>query len=122
MTSLEISKIKQYQDEFYKIFRRRLEIDWRAMNGMRRLTTFRHVKDDIIDPNELIKQCAEKYGASVTKIRSRKARLQKGGNERERRAVEDFSKIVVQSRINVGEAAKAINRDRTLIYYYAYEK
>ena len=123
MTTAELQTIKNYQKEFFKQFHKRLEIDWRAMNGMKRLTTFRHTSDDdYVDPEELLKQCAEKYGASIENIKSRKTRLQKGGYEKERRAIEDYSKIVMESRINVGQAAKAINRDRTLLYYYAYEK
>ena len=120
MTTEEIGKIKEYQKEFKKLFKRRLEVDWHSMKGLRRMITFRHTdEEDYIDPEQLLIECANKYGASIDKIKSRKERLQAAGSSKERRAVEDYCKVVIESRVNIKEAARLINRDRTLIYHYA---
>ena len=117
----ELSTIKQYQKQFKTLFGKRLEIDWNAMNdnspsfGRRKKIKLA----PIYDVEEILKSCADKFGADIDKIKSRECRLHKSGNSRERRTLQEFSKIILESRINVGEAAKIVNRDRTLLYHYA---
>jgi hypothetical protein len=117
----EVSKIKEYQRDFEERFGKRLEIDWDTMKGARtRSITYRYAREeDFIDPEQVLMECVTKYGASLDKIKDRKTRIHAAGNRRERKAVEEFSKAVIESRINVKEAATLINRDRTMIYHFA---
>ena len=121
MDTEQVSKIKEYQRDFEERFGKRLEIDWDSMKGVRvRSITYRYAKeDDFIDPERVLMECIKKYGASLDKIRDRKTRIHAAGSRRERKAVEEFSKAVMESRINVKEAATLINRDRTMIYHFA---
>lgn len=121
MDAEQVSKIKEYQRDFEERFSKRLEIDWDTMKGPRKCSiTFRHFKEqDFIDPEQVLLECITKYGASLDKIKDRKTRIHAAGNRRERKAVEEFSKAVIESRINVKEAATLINRDRTMIYHFA---
>jgi len=119
--SKQVAKIKEYQRDFEDTFGKRLEIDWNTMKGhKRRIITYRH--DDIdtsIDPLDLLKESVDKYGASLQKLKNRKNRVHTTGNSKERMALIHYCRAVLESRVNVGEAAKLINRDRTLIYYFA---
>ena len=121
MDAGQVSKIKEYQRDFEERFGKRLEIDWDAMKDVKiRSITFRHFKEnEYIDPEQVLMECITKYGASLDKIKDRKTRIHAAGNRRERKAVEEFSKAVIESRINVKEAATLINRDRTMIYHFA---
>jgi hypothetical protein len=121
MDTEQVSKIKEYQRDFEERFGKRLEIDWDSMKGVRvRSITYRYAKeDDFIDPEQVLMECINKYGASLDKIRDRKTRIHAAGSRRERKAVEEFSKAVIESRINIKEAATLINRDRTMIYHFA---
>jgi hypothetical protein len=121
MDTEQVSKIKEYQRDFEERFGKRLEIDWDSMKGVRvRSITYRYAKeDDFIDPEQVLMECIHKYGASLDKIRDRKTRIHAAGSRRERKAVEEFSKAVIESRINIKEAATLINRDRTMIYHFA---
>ena len=117
----EVYVIKEYQRDFAERFGKRLEIDWRSMKCFKKSSiTYRHTKEgDYIDPEQVLMDCVTKYGASLDKIKDRKTRIHAAGNRRERKAVEEFSKAVIESRINVKEAATLINRDRTMIYHFA---
>ena len=121
MDTEQVSKIKEYQRDFEERFGKRLEIDWDSMKGVRvRSITYRYAKeDDFIDPEQVLMECIKKYGANLDKIRDRKTRIHAAGSRRERKAVEEFSKAVIESRINIKEAATLINRDRTMIYHFA---
>jgi hypothetical protein len=73
----------------------------------------------MIDPSKILNRCLKKYGADVEIIKCRKRRLHMHGNTKEKMAVIEFSKRVLSSKCNVQEAANLINRDRSLLYYYA---
>ena len=117
----QVSKIKEYQRDFEDRFGKRLEIDWNGMKGLkRRMITFRHVDEQqYVDPQQLLDECIAKYDASIDKIRDRSTRIHAAGSRKERMALEDYCKVVIESRVNVKEAAKLINRDRTVIYHFA---
>jgi hypothetical protein len=55
----------------------------------------------------------------MEKIRQKSKRLQVGAYTKERLAVREFCKIVVHLKGNINEAARLINRDRSVIYHYA---
>lgn len=119
--SQEVYVIKEYQRDFAERFGKRLEIDWHSMKCFRKSSiTYRYAKEgDYIDPEQVLLECVNKYGASLEKIKDRKTRIHAAGFRRERLAVEEFSRAVIESRINVKEAAALINRDRTMIYHFA---
>ena len=123
MTAKELTKVKEYQRNFQDTFNKRLEIDFIAMNGVE-VTGMDEVDADImskqeVDLEKLLDSCVTKYEADIDKIKERRKRLQMGAFTKERAAVREFSKLVIYLKANVGEAAKLINRDRSVIYHYA---
>lgn len=113
MDAVELLAIKNYQRDFEKRFKKKLEIDWLTMKGAKMKL------DDETKPSseELLKQALVKYGASIDVIRSGK-RLLNRLHRREHLAVEEYCKKIVAYQIDLKEAADLINRDRSLIYYY----
>lgn len=123
MSAEELMKVKQYQREFQKMFNKRLEIDFITMNDVE-VTGMDEVDADIvakqeIDLQNLLDSCIAKYEADVDKIKERRKRLQMGAFSKERAAVREFSKLVIYLKANINEAARLINRDRSVIYHYA---
>ena len=123
MTAKELMKVKQYQREFQELFNKPLEIDFITMNGVE-VTGMEEVDADIVakqevDLQKLLDNCVTKYEADLDKIKERRKRLQVNAFTKERAAVREFSKLVVYLKANVNEAAKLINRDRSVIYHYA---
>jgi hypothetical protein len=127
MTARELMKVKHYQREFKTIFNKRLEIDFMSMKGIPGIPTVPVEEIDIenlpnrmaVDLNKLLDDCVQKYGASLERIRQRSKRLQVGAYTKERLAVREFCKIVIHLKGNINEAARLINRDRSVIYHYA---
>lgn len=123
ISAAELSKIKEYQRDFHEQFKKRLEIDFPAMKGVIVKKIYqidsRLVIEEEPDLPKLLNQCVIKYNASITKIRKRSKRLQGPPFLKERAAVREFSRLVIYLKGNVKEAARLINRDRSLIYYYA---
>jgi hypothetical protein len=72
-----------------------------------------------VNLDNLLNECVEKHGADMEKIRQKSKRLQVGAYTKERLAVREFCKIVVHLKGNINEAARLINRDRSVIYHYA---
>lgn len=124
MTATELTVIKRYQREFEETFNKRLEIDFISMKGIE-VTDIEDIDIEnisnrkTVNLNQLLDECVEKHGASIDKIREKSKRLQVGAYTRERLAVKEFCKIVVHLKGNINEAARLINRDRSVIYHYA---
>jgi len=117
----KINKIKSYQREYENLYKEKLFIDWGSMKDVPKKVYFRKFAPEIpmIDPSKILNRCLKKYGADVEIIKCRKRRLHMHGNTKEKMAVIEFSKRVLSSKCNVQEAANLINRDRSLLYYYA---
>lgn len=121
MTADKINKIKSYQREYEKLYGEKLFIDWGSMKDVPKKVYFRKFAPEIrmIDPSKILKKCLKKYGADMEIIKCRDKRLHMNGNMKEKMAIIEFSKRVLNSKCNVQEAANLINRDRSLLYYYA---
>jgi hypothetical protein len=124
MNVQELIKIKQYQREFQDLFNKRLEIDFISMKGIdvieiEEIDLENLPSKDVVNLNELLSNCVNKHGADMEKIKERRKRLQVGAYTKERLAVREFCKIVVHLKGNINEAARLINRDRSVIYHYA---
>lgn len=121
MNVQELIKIKQYQREFQDLFNKRLEIDFISMKGIDviEIDLENLPSKDVVNLNELLSNCVNKHGADMEKIKERRKRLQVGAYTKERLAVREFCKIVVHLKGNINEAARLINRDRSVIYHYA---
>lgn len=117
MTANQLNKIKQYQREYMELFGEKLHIDWLSMKQMKAEYT---IVDEKKDPEKMYRECLSKHNASHEKIISGK-RLDDTSMEKERAAIREFCKDVIFYRIAKKEAARIINRDRTMIYYYAFE-
>jgi hypothetical protein len=124
MSVQELIKIKQYQREFQELFNKRLEIDFITMKGID-VTEIDEIdlenlpNRNTVNLDNLLSECVEKHGANIDKIRQKSKRLQVGAYTKERLAVREFCKIVVHLKGNINEAARLINRDRSVIYHYA---
>ena len=124
MSVQELIKIKQYQREFQELFNKRLEIDFISMKGID-VTEIEEIdlenlpNTNTVNLDSLLNECVKKHGADMEKIKERRKRLQVGGFTKERLAVREFCKIVVHLKGNINEAARLINRDRSVIYHYA---
>jgi hypothetical protein len=124
MSVQELIKIKQYQREFQELFNKRLEIDFITMKGID-VTEIDEIdlenlpNRNTVNLDNLLNECVEKHGADMEKIRQKSKRLQVGAYTKERLAVREFCKIVVHLKGNINEAARLINRDRSVIYHYA---
>jgi len=121
MTIEQVEKIKQFQREYKNLYGEELCIDWPYMKNVPRRIYYRKYATNIplVDPEKILKRCMKKHKASIEVIRDRTTRLHMHGHTKERLAVIEFSKNVLNSRCNVQEAANLINRDRSLLYYYA---
>jgi hypothetical protein len=117
----ELIKIKQYQREFQELFNKRLEIDFITMKGIdiTEIDLENLPNRKTVNLDNLLNECVEKHGADMEKIRQKSKRLQVGAYTKERLAVREFCKIVVHLKGNINEAARLINRDRSVIYHYA---
>ena len=120
----EIMKIKGYQREFEETFGEKLCIDWLAMKGIAPRITMLDVTDEIdndidITPEQLLEELAIKYKTNVASIRDRSKRVHTEAKLNDRRALIEFSKIIVKSRMPRNYAAKLINRDRTTLYHFS---
>lgn len=113
MTPEKIAKIKQYQRDYVNRFHEKLEIDWEAMAGVPKVAP---------SLEELFRIVVEEHGASEDKIRSKERRLDCKGYEKEKAAIKDFCKRVFNYKLDPGSASKLINRDRAMIYHYAFKK
>ncbi len=129
MTSTELMVIKRYQREFNEAFNKPLVIDWGAMNGtntkrVRLAKSNLSPKNEIVDDEnsvtleEALQICVKRHGADLSKITDRSARLHKAGYCNERLALIDFAKLVFSNSVNRIEAAKLVNRDRSVLYHY----
>ncbi len=132
MDHTELLVVKRYQREFKELFNKTLEIDWNAMNGTddTRRPFLKNPEIEMVvdakifeDSKELtlgdvLEICVNRYGADIEKIRDRKSRLHRSGFSRERNAMIDYANIVFKNRINTIEAAKLVNRDRSVLYHY----
>ena len=124
MTIRELMTIKAYQRNFEETFNKRLEIDFIAMKGID-VTEIEEIdlenlpSRETVNLNNLLSECVKKHGADMEKIKERRKRLQVGAYTKERLAVREFCKIVVHLKGNINEAARLINRDRSVIYHYA---
>lgn len=112
MTPEKIAKIKQYQRDYANRFHEKLEIDWEAMAGVPKVAP---------SLEELFRIVVEEHGASEDRIRSKK-RLHSRGYHKEKAAIKDFCKRVFNYKLDPESASKLINRDRSLVYYYAFKK
>lgn len=123
MNAKKLMKVKQFQREYEKLYNERLEIDFIAMKGIE-VTEVDKIDVSLIDREKvdlgkLLNECLTKYGADLEKIKERRKRLQVGAYTKERAAVREYCKIVVHLKGNINEAARLINRDRSVIYHYA---
>lgn len=109
MTAEKVARIKGFQRQYEQEFGERLEIDWVAM---------RDASTPTID--ELFTRVINKHRASEHLIRNKK-RLHTKELAKEKSAVIEFCKDVIYYNLDYYEAAKKINRDRTLIYYYGFK-
>jgi hypothetical protein len=125
MTSEQLSVIKGYQKSYHDRFGERLEIDWLSMKGikLKYVTPLEDYKDDSISNDNLqglLDEVLDKYGVDLSSIRAIR-RIGKKLYHKERRALVEFSKIVVANNLNQQAAADLINKDRTMIHYYSNE-
>jgi hypothetical protein len=118
MTVKELNTVKRYQREFYYLFNKRLEIDWNMMKGIvkfeRRANT---INEDAVSLDVVLDGIINKNGANLDAIKSK--RLTRRKYPKEQKALREFSVYVMDNRLNVEEAGKLINKDRSGIYYYA---
>lgn len=123
MQSNELSSIKRYQREFFATFGRRLEIDWEAMNGVKSapIEDFNYFTEEgkMLTAAKILDSCIKKHDADINKITNREKRLKSSDYVKERAAIVEFSKLVMHHKLNKINAAKLINRDRTMFYTYA---
>ena len=132
MDHTELLVVKRYQREFKELFNKTLEIDWNAMNGTddTRRPFLKNSEIEIavdtkvfeggkeLTLEDVLEICVNRYGADIEKIRDRKSRLHRGGFSRERNAMIDYANIIFKNRINTIEAARLVNRDRSVLYHY----
>ena len=124
MTAIELMIIKKYQRDFQEKFDKRLEIDFISMKGIQ-VTEVDELNISVmnvaeaVDLDKILDECVKKHGADVDKIKERGKRLQVGAYTKERLAVREFCKIVIHLKGNINQAARLINRDRSVIYHYA---
>lgn len=121
MTAEQIEKIKKYQREYKRLYGEKLHIDWPCMKDVPRRVYYRKYAPEIplVDPEKILNSCVKKYKANIDIIKDRSTRIHMHGNTKERMAIIEFSKRVLKNKCNVQEAANLINRDRSLLYYYA---
>lgn len=112
MTVTELSRIKKYQREFERDFGKKLHIDWVLIKDLRKPEPVEE-----LDLETLLDECIEINNASRDVIDSGQ-KLSVKKTPRERKAIMDFCKKVIRLNANYDDAARLINRDRSLIYYY----
>jgi hypothetical protein len=121
MTLDKFETIKKYQRDYQETYGEKLYIDWAYMKDVPKKVYYRKYAPDLslVDPEKILKKCLKKYKANLEIIKDRSTRLHMHGNTKERMAVIEYSKRVLSNRCNAQEAANLINRDRSLLYYYA---
>lgn len=118
MTVKELNTVKRYQREFYYLFNKRLEIDWNMMKGIVRFERRANsINEDAVSLDVVLDDIINKTGADLDKIKSK--RLTRRKYPKEQKALREFSVYVIDNRLNVEEAGRLINKDRSGIYYYA---
>lgn len=118
MTVKELNTVKRYQREFYYLFNKRLEIDWNMMKGIVRFERRANsINEDAVSLDVVLNDIINKTGADLDKIKSK--RLTRRKYPKEQIALREFSVYVMDNRLNVEEAGRLINKDRSGIYYYA---
>lgn len=119
MTGEELYVIKKYQREFQEKFNKKLEIDWNSMKGIIRFVgRMRPMEDDEIVSLEIkLNEIVNRNNASLDKIKTKRLSRRKYPNEQ--KAIVEFSVYVMNNGLNIEEAARLINKDRSGIYYYA---
>lgn len=122
MSPEQLFTIKKYQRDFKEKFNTKLEIDWNVMNNIGNTKAVIDILNvpnrKAVDLKALFTECVTKHKASVEKIMDRKNRLNNHDLTKEKSAVEEFAKIVINNRLSIKNAAKVLNRDRTSIYSY----
>lgn len=117
MTAAELAKVKEYQRDFFNSFNKKLEIDWRLMNGVYKKGA--KINTPIEKSlEEIFEECVSKYKADIKVIRDKKYRIHKSNRCAERKALVEFSNIVLNEGYSVTRAAKIINKDRGCVYNF----
>jgi hypothetical protein len=119
MTAVELSKVKEYQRDFYKTFKRKLEIDWQLMNDIDKNSKIEVIEIPKESLEDIFEHCINKHNADLDVIRNRSCRVHKVNRCRERKALVEFCTIVVKERYSVSKASKLINRDRSCVYNFS---
>lgn len=123
MEAVELGKIKEYQKEFQSLFNKKLEIDWESMNNVLMYKNGILVRsgDKKVEVkfSDILKDCATRHNADIKVIVNRKNRIGLSAHFKERDAVIEYCQIVYANNLNVSNAAAAINRDRSCVYYFA---
>lgn len=121
MNQEQFRKIKDFQREYKRLYGEMLYIDWPYMKGVPKRAFIRRYSPNIpiVDPEKILNKCVRKYKASLDIIRDRTTRIHMHGHTKERLAIIEYSKTVLNSRCNATEAANLINRDRSVLYHYA---
>jgi len=101
--------IKQKQREYFDLFGEKLNVDFR---GEVKFTKVEIVKRT----NDLFNNLLEKYNVDIDFIRRKRISF---GLENERNFITEFSMNVLNQNLNVAEAARLLNKDRSIIYHYA---
>lgn len=123
MGAQEVFKIKQYQRDFEQKFGKKLYISWPEMKGVvPRISVDEIEKEDVtvdLTQEEILIEVVTKHNTTLEAIRDRSKRVHVGPRKNERRALIEFSKIIVTNRMHMGDASKLINRDRSTLYHFA---
>jgi hypothetical protein len=109
MTANQLMWIKQRQKEYFQLFGEKLNVDFSDSLVCNKTETVKEVFEDL----------KFKYNPDMNVINNKNIRLNHGNRENERNFVIEFSKKVVSCRLNIAEAARLLNKDRSNIYHYA---
>lgn len=121
MTPQQFKKVKEYQREYKKLYGKKLYIDWPYMKDVPKRPLLRRYSPNIpiVDPEKILKKCVRKYKADLQIIKDRSTRIHMHGHTKERLAMVEYCKTVLNNRCNATEAANLINRHRSVLYHYA---
>lgn len=112
MNSKQLGWIKQKQREYFDLFGEKLNIDFSIGLGFTR-------REKTVLTHTIFNELIEKYSPNLEVIRGKRLRLHHESRENERNFVEEFSIKILRGKLNVAEAAKLLNKDRSNIYHYA---
>lgn len=112
MNSKQLMWIKQRQREYFDLFGEKLNIDFSDVNGF-------NSREKAKLTNIIFQELISKYSPNLDVIRGKRLRLHHESRENERNFVREFSKKIMQGRLNVAEAARLLNKDRSNIYHYS---